>query len=490
MKITNCKINLYSILSYFAILLATVSWLPELSNPTFGVDDYEHLINFPFGTGIQSGRWFLEFIYIIVFNQTLPQGISLACGLLMLAISGILISKIINTKTLSEHVVVPCSLLLYPALTDMFGFEIAKFYYPLSFLLIILGCYFSLKRKWLYSLLLITLSLAIYQLSAYFFCVLILGCLANKYIFGDKNDYGSFALTFFVFTIALFIIYPLSSLVASNITNVKFVPDRLSLLLFYNNLPNLLNAFIDSNRIFLNFYLKNTSYISPQIRVLSVIFYTAFIFYVIYTNFTLKKYLKIFTIFLIIYLMHLSVWATDLILKVPVISNNIRHTYSLSLCLAFIIIFTIKYSKGYLKKIFFTLFLILLLQFSIQINDWHSKTVGLNKFDDYLTQLIISKGLAAGVEGNKPVIIFLGNLSDDSKPRGLQQRGNSIYQSAYQTNWSRYQVFNQFGWYPIERDISTLPNNAKSYFIRNLNAYPKNNFVGLYENNTLIVKFE
>jgi hypothetical protein len=490
MNSTNYKTKLARALSYAAILIATLTWLPEISNPTFGVDDYEHLVNFPFGTGIQSGRWFLEFIYIIVFNQTLPQGFSLICGISMLTMSGVLISKIINTKSLNEFVIVPCILLLYPALTDMFGFEIAKFYYPLSFLLIVSGYYLSLKRKWIFSLLLITLSLAIYQLSAYFFCVLIMGHLANCILFEEKYNYKTIAITIFIFVISIVVLYPATSIIATKIMNVDFVSDRLALISNLNNFKNIINTFIDCNKIFLNFYFKNTSYISVQIRIVCIIFYISFIFYVFYSNIKLKKYLNILLIFAIVYLMHLCVWATDFILQVPVISNNIRHTYSLSLCLAFIVLFTIKFSTGYLKKIYQSLFLILLILFSIQINNWHAKTTELNKFDEYLTQLIISKGLGAGLDGNRPKIIFIGSLPESSKPKGLHQRGNSIYQSAYQTPWSRYHIFHQFGWYPVEQDISTLPEITKNYYLNQLDAYPKNNFIGLIENNTLIIKFE
>lgn len=136
--------------------------------------NYDDIAAYPigFGTGISSGRWFLEILnrFLIknglAFNLTYVNG---ALFLLLLSLAALLTASVLKIKSRRLCVLIGISYAVFPTATSILFFRFTSHIYGLAILLSAAAVYFyfrGFRGAFLLSAVCISLSLGIYQ--AYF----------------------------------------------------------------------------------------------------------------------------------------------------------------------------------------------------------------------------------------------------------------------------------------------------------------------------------
>lgn len=149
---------------FFIILcIGIVIHLAALTNKLVQPDEIEYL--FSKGNGMVLGRWFLDVTKYIFPNYSMPafNGI---IALILLSISACFVSNVLEVKSDFHKILIGLVLISFPTFTCTLTYMFTVHSYMISLLMAVLAVYFGKKNKkvcWVLSIILLTLSLGIYQ---------------------------------------------------------------------------------------------------------------------------------------------------------------------------------------------------------------------------------------------------------------------------------------------------------------------------------------
>lgn len=263
------------------VLMGIIIHLFALTNKLIHPDELAFL--FTKGNSLILGRWLLDITSYVFPNFSMPtfNGIM---ALILLALSSCLISNILEIKHDFNKILVGLILMTFPTITCTLTYMFTVHSYMLSLLMAVLAVYFGKKDKkvfWCLSIILLTLSLGIYQAyisvtATLFIFVLI----KDTFRESDNKKIIWKALRFLCILLASLMMYAVVNKIVIQVSGVQLADYQGVSSMGHYTITGILHGIIEAYKhIFSPFFGKNVITPMNKLRVIYVIcFWLSIIF--------------------------------------------------------------------------------------------------------------------------------------------------------------------------------------------------------------------
>lgn len=441
---------------------------------------------------LKVGRFLLETIYEVLFNNTLHPALNILGGVVFLMIGSYLIIKILNINNYIQKILIYLIILSYPAFVFFVAYGNDFFAYNLAFLFAVSSIYFleknGIKNK-IISVLFLIASLGIYQAllviaSGLYILKKIIDILEKKEIklskiFKDIVILLVACILYFILVIVLQKIYgiEMSSYRGANSFGIS------ELLL---NLPH---TFIESYKEFIRIILKRPFMFNTTYNYIFLNLVLCLTYFLVYLKKINKKNL--------IWLIGLNIFFIPAMYSINFVIGNF-YDYILFGFLIFEIgsIYMLKFINNKYLKMCLIILIFIFGVFNIEeINSYNLKTVTYTNTAQDLTQKIYFDLLEQpGYEKDSPVIIK-GNLAKNekiemSKKVPFEQQDVFLHDTfpgftGNSENTRIYMLIEMLG-YEIHQEAEEK-NSIDEKKFKEANIFPENGYI-YEENGTYVVK--
>ena len=275
-----CKIKNYQKTFLITLFVGIIIHLFALTNKLIHGDELAFL--FDKGNSTILGRWFLDVTKYIFPNYSMPA-FNGFIALILLSLSACLISEILEIKHDLNKILIGLILISFPTITCTMSYMFTVHSYMLALLMAILSVYFGKKNKktfWCLSVVLLTLSLGIYQAYISITATLFLLILISKTLYGENiKNIVLEALKFFIILVISLILYAIINKIVINILNVELSSYQGVSTMGNYRLKGIWNGIVAAYKyVFSSFFEKN---VMTPMSALRITYIVCFIFNIV-----------------------------------------------------------------------------------------------------------------------------------------------------------------------------------------------------------------
>ena len=497
------KKNYKFILTIFLIGLLVHGF--ALTNELITYDEINNL--FGKGTSFESGRWGLELVSFIFPDVSMPWYNGLV-SIAILSISFCLIMYIFEIKNKYSKLLICSVLMSFPAISNTFVFMYAIPAYSISIFLSILSVAFLKSKNRIFnflSILTIVLSLSIYQ--AYVCITLImLILLLMKDCFNEKKNIKNVMydiMKYIVFIIISLLLYLIITKTINHVLNIKFYDykglNTMGHFTIKDIINGILQSYINIYKLFPKYSLGETfgfNLCTKIFIIISLLFSLCLTIKGVIRLIQQNEKLKAILLLVLFIIQPIAVnFIVVINPKIGVLYSIMIYQY-VFLIIESIILYDWFYNKkGYLRKILYGSFIVLIFQFVTISNEAY--------FNSYLTYENIysfSSGLVdrmVQTEGfNKDVpVAFIGSYNGELNTNYYDYFNCIVYMGSSAENsdrmipWLRYQFIKYYIGIDFKRaEDKEIDKIKRLSEFEQMNVYPYYNSIKIIDD-VLVVKF-